>query len=213
MAFQIRVSPNALRESADRQRAISASLQELSSRMGALSTALNAAWDGGASIQALGAFAELRDATNAAADYVEDGASKLNAFAQAVESLDDGKPTIVPIARMDIGAITNLLKTPAPSLKGFLLAFSGALRIVPDEVREIAQQLEEVANNLEDDCAQLRNLVDKLANDWEGRAYQKYAEETSDAAAGFRRLAAEVHEFSDRLRTAAMRYEEVDNLF
>ena len=209
MAIQIRVSPDGLRAAAERQRTIANMVQEINGRMGNLSSALNAAWDGSASQQALGAMVELRDATQAIAECIESGATKLNDLAQAFEFLDEGKSGAIPIvAKLDLKQFPMLTGTLRD-----ILNFTGVVRIVPDEVRAVAGNLEDVCAEIVDALGRLRQNADALAGEWEGRAYQKYQVETEELAAGMKQVVKSVEEFADRIRFAATRYEEIDNMF
>lgn len=210
MAIQIRISPDAMRASATRQKSIAQKVYEINDRMGNLSSQLNAAWDGGASVQALGNLAELRDSAKDAAQFLDAGAEKLMNIAQAFEALDDGgTPTIMPF---DINNFPLLKAIPGIAIE-WILNFSGTVRIVPEEVREVGKELDVTANMVKDVAAQLTKHVKTLESEWDGRACDRYCAEMREDITSLKILASKLDDFAARVIKAANRYEEIDNMF
>lgn len=212
MSFQIRISPDGLHAAAERQNSIAKMVNDVYERLGSLSSELNAAWDGGASRQALGAIAELRDTTEALAEGIGVGARKLNNIAQAFENLDEGDSLTFTAIVFDPGIMARC-GGGMPSIKAFLLNFSGTMRIVPDAVRHVAEALMKLSSLVEDAGAQLNANMKVLSDEWEGKAYLKYAEETKELLKGIKKLNAAIEELAGRIRAAAIRYEEIDNMY
>lgn len=210
MAIQIRISPDAMRASAARQKSIAQKVFEINDRMGALSSKLNAAWDGGASVQALGNLAELRDSTKDAANFIDTGSDKLNAIAQAFETLDEGGAPV--IVALDI-ANFPMLRGVINIITEWMLNFSGTVRIVPDEVREVGKELDVLSNLVKEVAAELNKHLKTLDSEWDGRASEKFKADMQENIASLKVLSAKLDDFGARVIKAANRYEEIDNMF
>lgn len=211
MAFQIRISPDALRAAAERQKSVLSTIDETKSKMTAMISMLNQAWDGGASSQAIGTLEELRNLAGNLGEGANGGANKLESIAQAFEALDDGEDSPFVAVRFD-DRITQLVGCPAPR-PNFPLVFSGSLRIVPDQVRNVATQCKQLTEVYVGIVDELRNSLNTLEGEWEGKSFLKFANECEELIKAFKRMANVLEEFADRIRTVATRYEEIDNMF
>ena len=110
MAYQIRISPNALRASAERQLTVSATVDDATARLSNLVTVLNAAWDGSASTQALEDLRKIREDVADIAQGTAGNANKLKEIAQVFENLDEALGIgAVPIAGPVAEAVTRIV--------------------------------------------------------------------------------------------------------
>lgn len=208
MAFQIRISPEVLRAAAERERAVAEAVISAKEKLGSMYSDLNAAWDGGASNMALNSLQTLRDGASQIADGVGDGAEKLNGIAAAFEALDnEGTLPGIAVMRPLDGALRIL---PGIPIK-WIIGLKGELRIIPDEVRVVANRSRALADEMEQTAQELRAILKTLEDSWEGRAYSKFAEDTYEQINAFLRMAEQLNEFGDELHKTAVRYEELDN--
>lgn len=209
MAYQIRISPNALRAAAERHLTVTAAVDEATARLSNLVTALNAAWDGGASNEALSTMREIREAIANISEGTAGHADKLKRIAEAFEALDEsGTPSGIAI-------MTDFTLPPLVGPGGMLRKFNwflqNTLRIVPDEVRQVADQCRHISNELQETAHKLKADVDGLAADWEGRSYDRFAAQSHEMIAAFRHGAERLDQFADTIARAADRYEALDN--
>lgn len=209
MAFQIRITPAALHAAAQRQRTVVETVAETSGILSSLAIELGEAWEGSASILAMNALDELRNAAGNIGDSTGSSAERLTSVAQAFEAMDDGNPVAVAVL-WDRDRFIKVLGCPMPRPE-FPLMVVDNLRIVPDQVRSVATKCKQVSDTYAETAGELNNLVSDLSKDWEGKAYNRFAEETAELASAFKRLANALDEFADRIRIMANRYEELDN--
>ena len=209
MAFQIRISPEVLRAAAERERAVADAVSNARERLGNMYSDLNAAWDGGASDMALNALKTLREGANQIGEGVNEGAEKLNSIAAAFEALDN--EGTIPTIAVRMGSLAGLIKTLPVIPAAWIIGLKGELRIIPDEVREIAQRSRVLADEMEQTAQELRSILKNLENSWEGRSYSKFAEDTYEQINAFLRFAEQLNEVGDQLHRTAARYEELDN--
>lgn len=209
MAFQIRITPAALHAAAQRQRTVAETVAETSGILTSLAAELGEAWEGSASIQALNALDELRSVAGNIGDGAGNSAERLMGVAQAFEALDEGGPVSVAVL-WDRDRFIKLVGCPMPKPQ-FPLMVIDNLRIVPEQVRAVAAKCKQVSDTYAETAAELNNMISELGKDWEGKAYNRFAEETGELASAFKRLSNAVDEFADRIRMMATRYEELDN--
>lgn len=206
MAYQIRVSPNALREASARQREIGAQVSDIGQDVAALTRWLDGAWDGNASQQAVASLQYLRVALNQIGEYIQNGASQLGEIANCFETADNGVVRRFP--RLLASAIS------VKGGMGFNFGVSKEVRIDPDEVRMVASRIDREGDALRQICNRLENHLHGLAADWEGRASRSFCENMDLIIDDMQRLSEEVETFARRLYSVASRYEEMDkNLF
>lgn len=208
MSLQIRISSDALRSAAERQRVIQAGLDETTDTLGTQISQLRQAWEGNAGLQAAEILEELKKHAVKLLDATAYGASKLTGFCEMFEAIDKGEQISAFVSKFDV---LHIVGCPRPTLFPFYLP--GNVRIVPEELRVVATQCSTIAATYTEKADELRDLLNKLQNEWEGNAFNKYSEETLDLIAEFTKMADAIMEFADRIRTAALRYEEIDNMF
>lgn len=209
MAFQIRIAPAALHAAAQRQRTIVETVAETAGTLATLATELGEAWEGSASIQALNALDELRTAVGNVSDGAGSSAERLIGVAQVFEALDDGGPASVAVL-WDRDRFLKIVGCPTPRPQ-FPLMVVDNLRIIPEQVRAVAVKCNQVSDTYAETATELNNIVSELGKDWEGKAYNRYAEETGELSSAFKRLSNALDEFADRIKIMATRYEELDN--
>lgn len=206
MARQIRVNPEALRNVAQEQRALSNSIEETMAMLGDITDQVNSAWDGLAAGGAIASANTIKDTIKRTGEGVSESAQKLESVAKVFELVDNGGiPGIVRM--MPTGYI------PMPIRPGFILAQLGSIRIIPDEIRDAAARCKDLSNRCGENASVFAASVEKLGSDWEGVAYSKYLDESRELTEAMREVAEALEEFAVKLSVAADRYEELDNLF
>lgn len=205
MAFQIRISPVAVRIVAQRHRAIAESIENTASEFSALVSELEDSWDGGASFQAIESLQNIRAAAGRVANGVSDSADMLTGVARAFESVDDGEIS------MAYGVIKpiHMVGCPAPGPM-FSLGINESLRIVPEQVRNVAHKLRERAEIFTGIGNDYRATISDLSNNWEGNAYIRFADAAMELTEAFPQIAELLDELAERIITIANRYEELD---
>lgn len=204
----ILISPDALRAAAERQRTIVDNVDETIGRITSMTSELDEAWDGGASVQAVEVLQGLRISANGIRDGLQDGVSMLGGLAEAFEALDDGGLPLAVSVRFDSTKV--LPGVPHPF---FTLAFSGQLRIEPDQVRDVAAQCEQIAEVYLAKANDLQNSLNTLESSWQGKSFNKFVATSTEQIDAMQKVSEALTEFADRIRNAANRYEEIDNLF
>ncbi|MGM9603388.1 MAG: WXG100 family type VII secretion target [Faecousia sp.] len=207
----IRISPDALRAAAERQRNILSAVDETKTKMTSMTSELDQAWNGGASVQAIHTLQDLRKAADSIFDGLQDGASMLDGIAQAFEALDDGENSPLIAIRLD-DRFNQRLGCPAPG-PIFSLAFSGQLRIEPDQVRDVAAQCNQIAEEYVGKANELQNSLSTLESDWQGKSFTRFANMSTKLIGAFKEISEALNEFANKIRNAANRYEEIDNMF
>ena len=204
MAYQIRVSPDALRAAAVHQREISARVSDIRADVGALTKWLDGAWDGNASNQAIEGLFRLQRTLAEVAEVIDQRSELLRQMAQSFENAEN-----CVIYRAVVSSIR-----PATFRLGlsFNASFSGtAVRISPDEVRTVAKRIHNEAQELRDVSRMLVSHMRALEGDWDGRACRKFCQDIDVLAEGVEFLSNEVEEFAHKIHFAAARFEEMDN--
>lgn len=214
MANVIRISPNALRASADRHMTVTATVDEATARISNLVNELNAAWDGGASNEALETLRSIREDIADIGQGTSGSANRLKSIAEAFEALDESGNggiggAIIGVVEPILAKVSKLIvPVVRPAFNWFVPA---ALRIVPDEVRQVAAQCRQVADELRATAQQLNEMVQSLASEWEGKSYNRFAADTRDMVVAFRNASERLDDLADTIAKAADRYEALDN--
>lgn len=205
MAGQIRITPDALYAAAQRNHTVAETIVETTEHFSALLSQLNAAWDGSASIPVLNAMEDLRSMTKNIADGTFKASDKLREVASAFESCDEGGGF-----RGVAGILADIGQIILPGFSPFPPMIQDSIRIVPDEVRAVASECKQIAARFANTASELRGMVSELADSWEGRSYDRFAEQTYDLAEGFIRLADATDEYAERISRMATLYEQLD---
>lgn len=201
--MQIRVSPDVLRNVANQQGSISNSFDEAATTIGNLSDQLGDAWEGASGDQARNTLAEIRSGIKNVARGVEKGIQKLTGIADAFENIDSGEGGFT--FKFPDGLI------PMPIMPRLILSMPGMIRIDPDRVRDVAEQCKTVAASISDNSAAYSDSIKGLSNDWEGKSYVKYEEESQSIVKALQNIDDSMTEFISKIVNAANRYEELDN--
>lgn len=202
--MQIRVSPDALRSVAKQQESIINNIAEETSKINDIGNQLAEAWDGASGAQAHNALEEIRTGIKKILEGAGDSAKKLVSVADAFESIDSGE-NVLAIKKFPTGFV------PMPIRPNLILSMPGLVRIDPDRVRDIAEQCKVVLTSVSDNASAFADSIKGLADDWEGRSYAKYEDETTEIIKALREVEDGLSEFISRIVTAANRYEEIDN--
>lgn len=209
MAFQIRVSLGALREASNQMRAVANDSEEFQGVASDLGAKLGNAWDGVASDQSIEALESFRAAFQNGSQGLRDGADMLEAIANQFEAIDNGET--IPIAyRLDI--LDYILPFGRGGLVFDLKLTTENIRIVPDEVREVAHRCDVLCKEVESISNRVETISRNLESSWEGKAHNRFLEKVTRVERFYIDLSQEIMELSSKIRFAADRYEEIDNM-
>jgi len=174
-----------------------------------LVASLEEAWEGGSSLVAIDSLNDLRKHIDELGEGTNDGANKLEGFAALFEALDDGELTPFAFARrLDVTRFMAHIIRPLIPFK-----FTENLRIIPEQVYTVATECNEISEVMSAKVAELRESLNTLESEWDGKSFVKFSEETTELAEAFTKMAEALEDFSDRIRTVASRYEEIDRMF
>lgn len=216
MGFQIRVTPDALRAAAEQVRTIAAATTGAVDSGSSIAVALSDAWEGKGGEAMISQLEELRVSATKVADGATESASVLEQVATAFENADRGEGA--PILNL-ISVVPNhrAFTLVGPGVVGpgafrpWQIVGGGMVRIVPERVRELAVQCRNLAGTYEDAAGSLRSVVNGLANDWEGNAYNRFADSCNELLASYSGVQAALIAIADSMSEAADRYEDLDN--
>lgn len=204
--MQIRVSPDVLRSVAKEQENIINNIAQETSKINDIGHQLGEAWEGASGAQAQNALEEIRTGIKRILEGAGDSARKLVSIADAFESIDSGEKVLaIKQFHPRPGVI------PMPVMPNLILSMPGMVRIDPDRVRDIAEQCKAVSITISENSSAFSDSVKNLANDWEGKSYAKYEDETIEIIKALREIEEAIAEFISRIVKAANRYEEIDN--
>lgn len=206
--MQIRVSPDVLRNVAKHQESILNNITEKVSKINDIENQLRDAWEGASGENARDVLEEIRTGIKKTLNSAGDNVTKLIEVADAFESIDNGEK-VFAIRQLPNGYIPFVPERLTP----FMFSTGGMVRIDTDRVRDIAEQCKSISASISDDSSAFSDSIKNLANDWEGKAYLKYEDETREIINAFREIEEVMNEFIARIVNAANRYEEIDNSF
>ena len=206
----IRIDLEAVMATAQRNAMVSNVVEDTVGKMDALIARLNEVWDGGASEQALDAFRELRQKATKLGEANNENNDLIMKFADAFRALDEAVPIgiKIPISGV-ISDLPNLI-IGRGWLPKLILPLIQSVRIIPEEVREVAAQVQDIGRIYGDTAMELRDRKNDLMNSWEGKSAQRYARDTEELVRGFINMAESLEEYAHKLFVAADRYEELD---
>ena len=207
MAFQIRITPGAVRAAAQEYHRLSEVTEETTVRLSALSAELADGWEGGSSRQVLDAFQELRTISKHISHALEGSTFKLQHTADAFEALDGNASPMMAARSWDA---VSLMRRPLP-LRDLMLGVSDMLRIVPDQVRSVAAKMEDISGLFRQSCEEIRRRTVELSNDWEGNAFNRFALEMDEISDAFLQLSDGSEELARVINEVAARYEALDD--
>lgn len=210
--MQIRISPDKLRSAANEQITIMNEIEKSAAAMDQIEERLRASWEGVAGRQIRSIVETTKVAVQKLAEEVQESAQDLNETARAFESIDNLNGSNYRTLHIIPGIFNNIIPSPIrPMILDFVIFQSGEIRIVPDEVREIAAECKREANEIEEKKARFRVIVNKMRDDWEGNSCNKYMEGVEDIIRAFDEVIDSISEMADKMNMAANRYEEIDN--
>lgn len=211
MAFQIRVVPDALRQSAEQMEQIKNENDQIYTRIKVISSKVDQSWDGTASEYMIEQLQELIQYPNKAEEEFERGRQVLQTIAQAFENIDDGENT--PLIAVKIDPAVIAIVGPGGSLFGKPLPLSsGHIRVVPDGLREAAHEAQAVIEMSNEISGRIDKVLSELQSSWEGRACNRFSDNFIQLKEIYNHLTNALEEFSQKVNMAANRYEEIDNL-
>lgn len=217
MAHQIRVEPEALRQSARDIEQIINENDDINSRIRNFAGKLEESWDGTASKFVVEKLQELTQFSNSAKEELEGSALFLQAVAQAFESIDEGEDSTIRGRSIPFGADEKIGKSLVGSGERWTIdpfpLFSGYIRVIPDGLREVANESKSVIEVTNEISNRIGEILSKLQNSWEGRAYNKFSDRFDQIKKYYIQLSEALGEFSQRILSVANRYEEIDNMF
>lgn len=214
MALQIRVIPDALRQSAEHIEQLINENKQLYTRIKVITSKLDESWDGAASKFMISQLQELIKYPNQAEEEFNKGRQALQSIAQAFENIDSGENT-EPLVAIQINPVIYHPIGPGgnPFLKPFPPLFSEHIRVIPDGLREAAHESQSVIDMSNEISQRIDKILAELQNSWEGRSYNRFSESFVKVKEIYIQLSETLEEFSHKTMAAADRYEEIDNLW
>lgn len=215
MAFQIRVSPDALRQSAEEILAVLNESEDFEQQINMASTQLEEAWTGPAGTNAVNLLRRLGEPLVRGKEALNEGANMLRAIAQRFEEIDNGEGPFL-VAKIDPRIFIMLGpdgKSPfgRDLIANFKLS-SGVIQVVPEQVRAASERCRALSERAKDLSAQVERISVNLQNDWEGNAYNRFSNDFSECKKFYIHFSEALDEFAAKIRFAADRYEEIDNM-
>lgn len=209
MALQIRVTPDALRAAAEQVRGIATTTVDAVDTGSGIAIALYDAWEGKGGEAMVSQLEDLRAGATKLADGVAESASALVQVAAAFENADRGEGTPV------LFSVSVFKPAITPIGPGGVLPWQvsggGLIRIVPERVRELAVQCRNLAGTYENAAGSLRSVINGLANDWEGNAYNRFVDGCTNILDSYSGVQSALITIADSMSEAADRYEDIDN--
>lgn len=207
MAGQIKVVPEALRAAAEQMRNIASSTEEIVDTGSSIAFALDNAWEGKGSEAAINELEDLRVGGTRIVEQVRASAEMLETVASLFEAVDrgEGTPVIAWKGAMLDGLINRRVGV------NLLANTGGAVRIVPDQVRTVADRCRHLADGYESARASLRICLESLTGNWEGNAYSRFSEGCNEIQMAYSAIQIAATELAQAIVQAADRYEELDN--
>jgi len=199
----IKVNPDGLRSVAKQQESIINNIAEEASKIDDISNQLAESWQGASGAQAHDALEEISTGLKKITERAEESTQKLTSVAEAFESIDGGEIAFA-IRELSTGYLP-------PVRPNFILSMPGMVRIDPDRVREIAEQCKVESVTISENVSAFADSIKGLSNDWEGKAYIKYEEESTEIIRVLRDIEDCMSVLVSEIVKIANRYEEIDN--
>lgn len=206
MAFQIRIAPDALRAAAQAQNEV---FEMVSVSVDSLHNArniLNDSWEGAAASDSISDLSSIIDGVAETRDSIQQLSTSISEFVGAFEALDQ----LIGFAGKMSKLFSMALRARPFDLISVLLGKKGAVRIIPENVRQAAAICQQEAERLAEANNQYMQILSGLANDWEGNAYTRYVEQGQEVGQSLLSLSDTLREFGDRLQRTANVFEELD---
>lgn len=216
MAYQIRVSPDALRNGASDINSIIEMSDVIYANIKMLTHKLDSAWDGAASRGMVAKLEDLLQAINKSKDGLQEDVNFLESVAQRFEAIDNAEENsnilnnirIITKPRLDI-----IGPGGRPNFFDGLKLSTGNIRVVPEELRQVAEECKSVISDVENLSDRITKIDAELKSTWEGKASNRFSESFTEMKTVYMDIAESIQEFADRVAFAANRYEEIDNIF
>lgn len=212
MAFQIRVVPDALRQSSEQIDQIISENDQIYSRLKVITSKLDDSWDGTASEFMVKQVRDLIQYPNKAKEGFEESKQVLQNVVQAFEDIDNGEGKKLVAIKLDPNHFIKVGPDGNP-FSGKLPLASGHIRVIPDGLREAAHEAQSVTDITNEISTRIDKVLSDLQSSWEGKAYNKFSDRFSQIREVYNQLTDALEQFSQRVIAAANRYEEIDNLF
>ena len=206
--MQIRISPDKMRDIAGEQQTLMNDVEKSSTVLDEVENRLREAWVGVAGEQMLSIVQTCQRGTQELSEELGESAQELTQIAQAFEAVDtlstaplgflNRKPGFIPIK---------------PMILDFIFAQAGEIRILPEEVRQVAVLCRRESDKLSETKQMFRVTINKLRDIWEGNACNKYMDTIEDVLKAFDEVTESLEEMAEKMVMASNRYEEVDNIF
>lgn len=211
MAHQIRINPNALRAAASRQREIGEMVQEIRLILRNQAARLDMAWDSNSSSRAVNALMSSAAAVGHIGEAIAENSRKIDSVADIFENADkNASGSNGPRLNPDIINEAAQLTRRSGLASGLSITAEDGLSVDTQALRVVSSRCDDAADRLWDLSRNLESLMDTLAADWEGRAYDRFAQDTQIMTDSLRRCTESLRETADQISYAAYRYEEMD---
>lgn len=216
MAFQIRVVPDVLRQSAEHIDQIINDNEQLYTRIKVITSKLDESWDGTASEYMIQQLHELLAYSNQTNEAFFESRSVLEAIAQAFENIDNSNgEESTGVAKFKM---TQEMKEQIKRMShivgpgGQLKISSGNIRVVPDGLREAAQEAHQMIDMSNDIADRIDKVLSELQSSWEGNAFNRFSDNFIQLKKFYIALNDSLEEFAQKVNMVANKYEEIDNM-
>lgn len=208
MAFQIRISPDALRKASGEIKILADASEGLDEQLKVLCSQLEEAWSSNACEQIIEVLNDLIKLIRSGEEKLDESAEMLNSVAQGFESIDNGEISSIAFRLHPIqqDMVSQILSLPEIKLS------DGYIRVIPEQVREVGEQCKTLSGEMENNAERMEQIANNLQNDWEGKAYNRFFGEFIGIKQLYLDVAKILTETSSKIVFAATRYEEIDNM-
>ena len=211
MSVQIRIIPEEVRNISGTQQTIAETIGNSVEQLTSASSLLSGAWDSEAALQMIDFIEQVEKALKSLNSHVFEGSSRLVEIANLFENIDGNLDSPFSIAKMV--SVNNVLMCPMFRGISWNTSSSGTIRIVPEDVRHVAELCDSVSTECHDISGQWNSTLEQLQAVWEGNAASKYYSTYSEVDSRLQDICDATDELANKLRLFADRYEEIGNMF
>lgn len=209
----IKVSPELLRQNANRMNEIKAKNNDLSKRINQTSTLLDNSWDGTASVQMVQKFQEINSQIKSMDSSYSDAVYLLQQYASSFEKVGLNKNQIIGWTIRPVTIIPDVfVKVLGCNSNPFIQPKSADIRVVPAGLRESASSAKSASNIVKEIITCIDKVRNELQNCWQGNASQKFVNNLENYRIAYKNLAYSLEEYAQEITMAVNDYERIDNM-
>ena len=202
--MQIRVSTNDLKQAAERLKNLCEELGAINSQITKQASNLTNAWEGKSATEARNEINSIANNIRGFTDELQESAYTLVHVAQAFEQAEGINNTYFIVAvSFEKRNFTHFVLPP----------LNGVVRIIPDEVREVATACQAIGEEVSGLARTYNSIIADLQSVWEGNSATLFVQQAQEAVPTFAYFADSIAAFANEIRQAAAKYEELDNSF